>query len=71
MQTDFENLLDATLPDTQHGTVQAKRWQTHGWIEIASLLRHDQYGTDASRVARARADMVRRIDNCERMILPG
>ena len=71
MQSDFESLMDATLLDAQRETGQAKRWQAYGWVEIASLLRNEQYSTDATGVARARADRARRIGTCERMILPG
>jgi len=70
----FESLLEAILPVVTTLGVdpgEAERWRTHGWVEIATLLRREQFSTDDARAARARLDRARRIHTCERMILPG
>lgn len=74
MLGDFELMLEATLPHTSAAGVgddQARYWRTVGWLEIAHLLRTRHYSPDEARVARAKADMHRRISTCVRMILPG
>jgi len=70
----FESLLEAILPILSPmgiGPGEAERWRTHGWVEIATLLRREQFSSDEARAARARLDRARRIHTCERMILPG
>lgn len=74
MQGDFEMLVDATVPLATGGgadLAEARRWQASGWSEIAALLSRAQYTPNEARAARAAADMARRIDTCQRMILPG
>ncbi len=74
LTSDFETLLDATLPHAYENGIDAARptqWRAAGWVEIAMLLSQQQTSDDLSRIARAEADMARRITTCERLILSG
>jgi len=70
---DFRLLLEAVLPSAQkHGVSKGDsiRWQSSGWSDIAYLLADEQYSFDASRAERARLMALRRIADCQALLLP-
>ena len=74
LQGNFEMLLDATLPyatDAGLDPGAATHWRVAGWTEMAQLMHLRDGSAGADRVARAEADMARRISSCEGLILPG